>query len=142
MPVRMGSISELQTLISQQRTDDDCSPSVALQAPRRRPSILFFFTAVNLNSPAEDCSYVQTAGKANDFFSNSFVLDCPLCNLPLTTLDNIGCHSNSAQVHQRQFSVHNMKRVKGSLHYACADTYTHTQTCTLTDTLSYSHTQS
>lgn len=53
------------------------------------------------------------------------MLGCPLCNLPLTTLDNIGCHGNDAQVHQTQFSVHNMKRIKGSLHYACIATDAH-----------------
>ncbi len=95
-----------------------------------------FFEAVNFNSPGEDCSYVQTAGKSNDFFLNSFVLDCPLCNLPLTALDNIGCHSNGTQVHRRQFSVHDMKRVKGSLHYACAGTDAHTQTHSLVPTQS------
>lgn len=100
-----------------------------------------FFVAVNLNSPDEDCSYAQAAATCNDLFQNIFVLDCPLCNLPPTTLDNTGCHSNIAQVHQRQFSVHNMNRVKGSLHYACTSTDIHTHVCTSADTdwLCYSY---
>ena len=80
-----------------------------------------FSVAVNLNSPSEDCSYARPAGTSHDIF----MLNCLLCNLPLTTLDNSGRHSNESQVHRRQFSVHTMQRLKGSLHYACIHTNMH-----------------
>lgn len=63
------------------------------------------------------------------------MLDSPICNLPLTTADNIGCHSNDVQVHQRQFSVHNMKKVKVYIMHARAQKKKEHNK----DSLSYSH---
>lgn len=49
------------------------------------------------------------------------------CNLQLTSVD-AGRHGNDAQVRQRKFSVHNMKRVKVGLRYACTGIHTQTHT--------------
>lgn len=105
----------------------------------------FVFVAVDLYSPSNNCSYVQTAVQISWLKKTTkkqqkkqkpivFMLDCLLWFMSLTSLDNMGCHSNDVPVHQRQSSVHNVKRVKGSLHYWC----TGTQACTFAETDTHS----
>lgn len=86
----------------------------------------FFSAAVNLNSHDRDCSCVQTAGKSNDLRKKrkkeiknpDYMLECNcfvIYRWPHwpTLVVIVTMHRYTKE---RQFSVHNMKRVKGSLH--------------------------
>lgn len=62
-----------------------------------------FLGAANLNGTTE---HWQTRFNKHVIFLLHFLLR----NFPLTALDNVGCHGNNAQVHQRQFSLQKARR--------------------------------
>lgn len=68
-----------------------------------------FLGAANLNGTSEHWQ-TQQISQSSVLINVIFLLHFLLRNFPLTVLDNVGCHGNNAQVHQRQFSLQKARR--------------------------------